>query len=63
MKVLLINGSPHPAGCTFTGLSIIKEHLAQSGVDSVIYQVGNKPAGCIGCLNCPTTGKCVFIAI
>jgi multimeric flavodoxin WrbA len=61
MNVILINGSPRPAGCTFTGLSIIKEQLAQNGVDSVIYQVGNKPiAGCTGCLSCRTAGKCVF---
>jgi multimeric flavodoxin WrbA len=61
MNVLLINGSPRPGGCTYTGLSIIKEQLAQNGVDSVIYQVGNNPvAGCTGCLSCRTTGKCVF---
>ncbi|GHV02551.1 FMN reductase [Spirochaetia bacterium] len=61
MKVLLINGSPRQKGCTFTGLSIIKDQLAQNGIDSEIYQVGNKPvAGCIACLGCRKTGKCVF---
>jgi multimeric flavodoxin WrbA len=61
MKVLLINGSPRPAGCTFTGLSIIKEQLVLNGVDSEIVQVGNKPiAGCIACLSCKKTYKCVF---
>jgi multimeric flavodoxin WrbA len=61
MKVLLINGSPRPGGCTYTGLSIIKEQLAHNGVDSEIYQVGNKPvAGCIGCMSCRAAGKCVF---
>jgi multimeric flavodoxin WrbA len=61
MNVILINGSPRSGGCTYTGLNIIKEQLAQNGVDSVIYQVGNKPiAGCIGCQSCSTTGKCVF---
>jgi multimeric flavodoxin WrbA len=61
MKVILVNGSPRQKGCTFTGLSIIKEQLAQNGVDSVIYQVGNKPiAGCIACMSCRKTGKCVF---
>lgn len=34
MKVVLINGSPNGKGCTFTGLSIIKEQLAKNGVDS-----------------------------
>jgi multimeric flavodoxin WrbA len=42
MNVLLINGSPRQKGCTFTGLNIIKEQLAENGVDSTIYQVGNK---------------------
>jgi multimeric flavodoxin WrbA len=61
MSVILLNGSPRAGGCTYTGLCLIKEQLAQNAVDSVIYQVGNKPiAGCIGCLNCRTTGKCVF---
>ncbi|GHU18911.1 FMN reductase [Spirochaetia bacterium] len=61
MKVLLVNGSPRQKGCTFTGLSIIKDQLAQNNVDSEIYQVGNKPvAGCTACLGCRKTGKCVF---
>jgi multimeric flavodoxin WrbA len=61
MKVVLVNGSPRVAGCTYTGLCIIKEQLAKNGVDSEIYQVGNKPiAGCIACMSCRKTGKCVF---
>ena len=27
MKVLLINGSPHEKGCTYTALNIIKEEF------------------------------------
>ena len=61
MNVVLINGSPRQNGCTFTGLSIIKEQLAENGVDSTIFQVGNKPvAGCIACMSCRKTGKCAF---
>jgi multimeric flavodoxin WrbA len=61
MKVLLINGSPRAKGCTYTGLCIIKEQFAKNGVDSEIYQVGNKPIiGCTGCLSCRSTGKCFF---
>jgi multimeric flavodoxin WrbA len=61
MKVILVNGSPRQNGCTFTGLTIIKEQLAENGVDSEIYQVGNKPVpGCISCMSCKQTGKCVF---
>jgi multimeric flavodoxin WrbA len=61
MNVILLNGSPRQSGCTFTGLNIIKEQLAENGVDSTIYQVGAKPiAGCTACLGCKKTGKCVF---
>lgn len=58
MKVILVNGSPNSNGCTFTGLSIIKEELAKSGVDSEIFQVGNKPViGCTACGVCKQPGK------
>jgi multimeric flavodoxin WrbA len=61
MNVILVNGSPREAGCTFTGLGIIKEQLAKNGVDSDIYQVGKKPIiGCIACMSCKKTGKCVY---
>jgi multimeric flavodoxin WrbA len=61
MKVLLINGSPRHNGCTFTGLGIIKDQLAANGIDSEIIQVGNKPvSGCIACLSCKKTGKCII---
>jgi len=61
MKVILINGSPNANGCTYTGLSIIKEQLVKNGVASEIYQVGTKPiAGCIACKKCKQTGECVF---
>lgn len=64
MKVVLVNGSPNANGCTFTGLSIIREQLAKNGVDSEIYQVGKKPiVGCTACRACKQpgkTGRCVF---
>ena len=64
MKVVLVNGSPNAKGCTFTGLSIIKEQLAKNGVDSEIFQVGNKPViGCTACRVCKKpdkAGRCVF---
>ena len=64
MKVVLVNGSPNANGCTFTGLSIIKEQLAKHGVSSEIFQVGNKPViGCTACRVCKQPGKagrCVY---
>ncbi|MDL2265250.1 flavodoxin family protein [Parabacteroides sp. OttesenSCG-928-G07] len=61
MKVLLINGSPHAKGCTFTALSEIAETLNSNGIETEIFQVGTKPvSGCIGCYKCRETGKCVI---
>ena len=59
MKVLLINGSPHEKGCTYTALKEIADTLEKEGVDSEILWIGAKPiAGCIGCGSCRKTGKC-----
>ena len=64
MKVILLNGSPKASGCTFTGLSIIKDQLALNGVESELFHVGNKPViGCTACQACKrpgTAGRCAF---
>lgn len=61
MKALLINGSPHKEGCTFTALSEISNTLKKNGIESEIFHVGTKPiANCIACGKCRETGKCVF---
>lgn len=61
MKVLLVNGSPHKSGCTYTALDEIARELKACGVESEIVWIGNKPlAGCIACGGCAKTGKCVF---
>lgn len=63
MKVLLVNGSPNAEGCTYTALSEIAKTLEESGIETEIFQVGNKPVrGCIGCGGCAKSdkGKCVF---
>ena len=61
MKVLLINGSPRPQGCTFTALSEVARELKANGVETEIVQIGTKPvAGCIACGKCAKTGKCIF---
>ena len=61
MKVLLINGSPHKEGCTFTALSEIADTLKKNGIESEIFHIGTKPiANCIACGKCRETGKCVF---
>ena len=63
MKVLMINGSPHKNGCTYTALNIIAEELKAQGVGSEIVWLGNGPVrGCIGCGGCKKSGKdrCIF---
>ncbi len=61
MKVLLINGSPHKEGCTYTALCEAKKSLSEQGVDSEIYWIGKDPIpGCTACTACRKLGKCVI---
>lgn len=61
MKVLLVNGSPHGKGCTYTALNEVAETLNKEGIDTEIFQIGTKPlAGCIACKSCVKTGHCIF---
>ncbi len=61
MKVLLVNGSPHAKGCTYTALSEIAKTLESEGIEAEIFHIGTKPiGGCINCGGCKKTGKCVF---
>lgn len=61
MKVLLVNGSPHKQGCTYTALSEVSKGLHAEGIETEIFWIGNKPiGGCIACHACAKIGKCVF---
>ena len=61
MKVLLINGSPHANGCTFTALNIVANELEKNGIETEIVHIGNKVIrGCIACGKCAELGHCVF---
>mgnify|MGYP000898958763 CR=1 FL=1 len=61
MKVLLVNGSPHQKGCTYTALAEVAKTLRENGVDSSVFQLGTRPVhGCIACGKCAESGKCVF---
>ena len=61
MKVLLINGSPHEKGCTYTALSEIAGVLNENGSDTEIFQIGSDPIrGCVGCGGCAGKNRCVF---
>ena len=61
MKVLLINGSSHKNGCTYTALTKVEEAIRANGIETQIYHIGNKPVrGCIACGACKKLGKCTF---
>ena len=60
MKVLLINGSPNEQGCTNRALTEVAEALHREGVETEIFQIGNRPVwGCNGCNACVKLGRCV----
>ncbi len=61
MKVLMINGSPHAKGNTYTALHEMEKVFEAEGVETEIVHAGNRPVrGCIACYSCASKGKCVF---
>lgn len=61
MKVLLINGSPHREGCTYTALCEVADALNKEEVGADLFWIGSKPiGGCIACKSCVTKGVCAF---
>ena len=60
-KVLLLNGSPHPHGCTAAALEEMVGVFAREGIETEIIQVGSQTIrGCIACGRCRELGQCVF---
>ena len=60
-KILLLNGSPHEHGCSYTALNEVAGVLNKNGVETEIMWVGTKAInGCIDCGKCAETGRCVF---
>ena len=60
MKVLLVNGSPHKEGCTYTALAEVAGALEKDGIGTEIVWLGQTPTiGCMGCGACGKLGKCV----
>lgn len=61
MKVLLVNGSPHKNGCTYTALEQVAETLQKNGIDTDIFWTGKEAlSGCIACKTCVEHNKCVL---
>ena len=62
MKILLVNGSPHENGCTYTALCEAAKQLEDNGIETEIVWIGKKSiSGCLGCGACAKgLGKCVI---
>ena len=61
MKALLINGSPHKNGCTFTALSEVAAQLNLHEIETSIFHIGTGSIrGCMACGKCASTGYCVY---
>ena len=61
MKVLILNGSPHPRGVNYLAIEEMTTVFKEEGVDVEVVQVGNQVVrGCIACGACSKLGKCVF---
>ena len=61
MKVLLVNGSLHEKGCTYTALCEVEKALQANGIETEIYWIGqNNMQGCKGCWACGKLKKCVI---
>ena len=57
MKVLMLNGSSHINGTTFTALNEIGKALNNEGIDYEIFQIGaDAVRDCIGCNQCTPDG-------
>ena len=61
MKVLMLNGSPHAGGSTFTALYEMKKVFDGEGIEAEIIHMGNLAVrGCVACGYCHKNGKCIF---
>ena len=63
MKVILVNGSPHENGSTYTALCEVSGALEKNGIETEIFWLGTKAiSGCLGCGACikTKTYRCVI---
>lgn len=53
MKVLMLNGSVHKKGCTYTALSEVGRTLQEENIDYEIYNIGSGAiSDCNACMRC-----------
>lgn len=61
MNVLMINGSPHANGSTFTALNEMKKIFEENGIEVTLLHIGSKDIrSCVACKSCYKTGKCAI---
>lgn len=61
MKVLMLNGSPKSNGNTAIALNEMVSVFEHEGIETELLHIGNKDIrGCVACMSCHKTGKCVF---
>ena len=61
LKVLLINGSSRPQGCTYTALNEIIKVLEEDGIETEFFQTGKEPIrGCTACRGCSVINRYIF---
>lgn len=61
MKVILVNGSAHPNGCTDAALREAARALEEEGIETEFFFIGNAPlADCVACGQCAALGRCAI---
>ena len=62
MKVLLVNGSGRPNGCTNVGLTEMEKILNSQGIETEMIFIGNGPLrDCTECMKCrELKNRCIF---
>lgn len=59
LKVILVNGSPHEKGCTYTALKEVDKSLVENGIETEVMHIGKEPvSSCIACNRCAKTNRC-----
>lgn len=60
-RVLIVNGSPHREGSTYTALKELSDTLNSEGIETEIMQIGGEAIrGCTACGYCHREGQCIF---
>ncbi len=59
-KVIMLLGSPHKDGSTYTALREVGITLEQLGIETEIIHIGSAHTGCTACYACKNLGKCII---